>query len=145
MDYLLATPQDIGRIESLLCACGIAREDRPFAPPGFHALADALGTLAGSVGIEVFGPIGLLQSLAIAPAFRGHGFGRQLVEFAEQTAQARGVISLYLLTTSAADFFARLGYTPIPRSTAPQALLATLETGAIGSGGGYMVKSWPTR
>lgn len=83
------------------------------------------GRLVGVVGIEVYGAVGLLRSLAVAEAHRSAGHGRALVAHAETWASEQGVKTLYLLTTTAAAFFARLGYEAIPRSEAPAAIAAT--------------------
>ena len=70
----------------------------------------------GIVGLERFGSVALLRSLAVAAELRGTGVGKALVAAAEEYAQTKNVQTLYLLTTTAADFFARLGYAPLPRS-----------------------------
>lgn len=81
--------------------------------------------LLGVVGIEVYGPVGLLRSLTVADAFRRTGLGRDLVSHAETWATGRGVRTLYLLTITAEKFFSRLGYEVVPRSSAPPAIAAT--------------------
>lgn len=83
------------------------------------------GRLVGVVGIEVHGEFGLLRSLAVTPARRNAGLGLDLVSNAETWAAERGIKTLFLLTTTAAEFFARLGYEAIPRSEAPAAIAAT--------------------
>lgn len=50
-----------------------------------------------------------------------------LVSNAETKAAEQGVESLYLLTTTAAQFFARLGYEAVPRSEAPAVIAATAQ------------------
>ncbi len=47
---------------------------------------------------------------------------QKLVAKAEAWASEEGVNSLYLLTTTAARFFARLGYEVVPRSQAPSSI-----------------------
>lgn len=59
------------------------------------------------------------------------GGGSHLVAQAEQYAQQRGVRRIYLLTASAADFFARLGYKRIGRDGAPGAIRMTSEFAAL--------------
>ena len=81
--------------------------------------------LIGVVGVEVYGAVGLLRSLAVEEAYRRSGLGRALVERAESWATRHGVEALYLLTTTAANFFARRGYQAIPRSEAPAAIAGT--------------------
>jgi amino-acid N-acetyltransferase len=50
-----------------------------------------------------------------------------LVSDAEAWATERGIKTLYLLTTTAAQFFSRLGYEAIPRSEAAAAIAATAQ------------------
>jgi len=83
------------------------------------------GRLVGIAGIEVHGSVGLLRSVAVTPARRNDGLGLSLVSNAEAWAAGHGLESLYLLTTTAAGFFARLGYEVTPRSEAPAAIAAT--------------------
>ena len=85
------------------------------------------GRLVGVVGIEVYGAVGMLRSLAVASARRNTRLGVSLVSNAEALAAERGVKTLYLLTSTAAEFFARLGYEAIPRSEAPAAIAATAQ------------------
>jgi len=49
------------------------------------------GRLVGVVGIEVYGSVGLLRSLAVAPAHRNSGLGGSLVSNAEAWAARQGV------------------------------------------------------
>jgi len=81
--------------------------------------------LIGVVGVEVHGVAGLLRSLTVAETHRNSGYGQALASHAEAWASQQGVKTLYLLTTAAAGFFARLGYEAIPRSEAPAAIAAT--------------------
>lgn len=85
------------------------------------------GTLVGVIGLQVLGAVGLLRSLAVSPGRRGAGFGTTLVSDAEALAARVGIGTLYLLTTTAAPFFARLGYETIPRSGAPAAIAGTTQ------------------
>ena len=81
--------------------------------------------LAGLIGLEVYGSVALLRSLAVSPSLRNHGLGKSLVEFAEAYAVSHGVESLYLLTTTAETFFSKLGYASISRKDAPPAIRGT--------------------
>ncbi len=85
------------------------------------------GRLVGVVGVELYGSVGMLRSLVVARAHRNTGLGMTLVSNAETKAAEQGVESLYLLTTTAAQFFARLGYEAVPRSEAPAAIAATAQ------------------
>ena len=85
------------------------------------------GRLVGVVGVEIYGSVGMLRSLAVEPAHRNAGLGAALVSIAETWAAEQGVETLYLLTTTAAKFFARRGYEAVPRSEAPAAIAATAQ------------------
>ncbi len=81
----------------------------------------------GVVGLECFGTVGLLRSLAVPPASRGQGLGKALVAAVEHAAGQSGVRRLFLLTTTAQAFFAALGYVPTDRDQIPEAIRATAE------------------
>lgn len=109
----------------LLEECGLPVADvSSVSPVQFFGVRSG-GALAAVVGIELYPPVGLLRSLAVTPSFRGRGFARALVRFAESSAVSQGVETLFLLTTTAERFFLALGYKPASRSTAPVAIQAT--------------------
>jgi amino-acid N-acetyltransferase len=97
--------------------------------------------LDGLVGLELYGEVALLRSLAVALGRRGSGLGSRLVEHAERHARDQGIKSLYLLTATAEAFFLRHGYTPIPREKAPVAIQSTKEfSGICPLSSAFMVK-----
>ena len=95
----------------------------------------------GVIGLEPYGSVALLRSLAVSTEVRGTGIGKTLVAAAEDYAQTQGVQVLYLLTTTAATFFARLGYAVAERDIAPESIKATKEfSGLCPSSATFMVK-----
>lgn len=54
-------------------------------------------------------------------------YGTALCDRLEDRASADGVETLYLLTTTAAEFFADRGYVAVERSGAPDAIRGTTE------------------
>lgn len=82
---------------------------------------------AGLVGLELHGGDALLRSLAVAPSAQRTGLGAALLAHGERQASARGVRSLYLLTTTAATFFEKHGYRAIAREACPQSIRASAE------------------
>lgn len=97
--------------------------------------------LAGLVGLELYGSVGLLRSLAVRAGLRGQGMGKRLVGAAEEVAVGQGVRDLYLLTTTAADFFAAGGYSRSDRAEAPEAIKGTKEFAALcPASAAFMVK-----
>jgi amino-acid N-acetyltransferase len=85
----------------------------------------------GVVGLELHGEDALLRSLVVDPQARGRGCATALVARAERHAREQGARRLYLLTTIAADFFARLGYKRVERDSAPGSIRATSEFASL--------------
>jgi amino-acid N-acetyltransferase len=85
----------------------------------------------GVVGLEIYGSVALLRSLAVAKSARGRGCGRTLVDAAERYAKTRGTKEIFLLTTTAKSLFESLGYEVAPRDSAPDAIKATSEFSSV--------------
>lgn len=83
--------------------------------------------LIGTVGIEPFGSVALLRSLAVVSSQRDSGLGAALLAQAEQYASKQSVSYLFLLTTTAASYFEQHGYSRISRDDAPSAIQSTTE------------------
>ena len=127
---LPAMPDETEAIRALLNRAELPSED--FVQHLDHFLtAKQNGTLAGAVGLEVYGESGLLRSLVVDETYRGQGLGIKLCEQIFAYAQEKRVKELYLLTTTAADFFPKLGFSVIDRDRAPQAIQATKEFASI--------------
>ncbi|MDH4190048.1 MAG: arsenic resistance N-acetyltransferase ArsN2 [Betaproteobacteria bacterium] len=101
-------------------------------------------TPKGVVGLEIYGTVALLRSLAVATDSRGIGCAKALVAEAERYARSRGVTELYLLTTTAERFFERLGYRHSVRENAPLAIRETKEfSGLCPASSAFMTKRLP--
>jgi amino-acid N-acetyltransferase len=85
------------------------------------------GRVVGVAGLEVHGEDGLLRSVAVDPDYRGLGLAASLVEAAMQRAKRLELRSVYLLTTTARDYFARRGFADCPREEAPAAIRESWE------------------
>jgi N-acetylglutamate synthase-like GNAT family acetyltransferase len=79
----------------------------------------------GFGGLEPYRDVALLRSVVTLPPLRRRGIGRAIVEVLETEAMARNARAVYLLTSDAAPFFARLGYAPCGRDDVPPAIRAT--------------------
>ena len=108
--------------ESSLPVAGVARHF-----DSFLVARAGDGSLVGCVGLEVYDDVGLLRSLAVANGARGSGLGARLVERLFDLARSKGVESLYLLTTTAEDYFLRLGFERLLREAADPKLAASEE------------------
>ncbi len=124
MNIQTATASDRFDICKLLRASGLPTEDVDAQRlHDFQVLREG-GRLVAVVGIERCGSVGLLRSLAVVDSLRGGGVGGALLQAAQRRARAEGYAALYLLTTSAADYFARFGYVPVERDEAPPEIRA---------------------
>ena len=73
----------------------------------------------------------LLRSLCVSQEKRNSGVGNELVSFIEEYVRQQGVQNIFLLTTTAADFFKKRGYTIIERSNVPKFIRNTKDYSVI--------------
>jgi N-acetylglutamate synthase-like GNAT family acetyltransferase len=83
--------------------------------------------VVGVAGAEVHGDLALLRSVAVAPVLHGKGLGEALLRTLLDEARRRSIRQVFLLTTTAADYFARFGFRKLSREHAPRALQASAE------------------
>lgn len=111
-----ATEEDLPRVLSLLGRAELPSEGVAEALPHF-VLAVSDGKLAGVVGLELYGGTALLRSAAVEESWRGSGVGKVLVDRALDLARERGVEDVYLLTTTAEDYFPKFGFVCVARDS----------------------------
>jgi amino-acid N-acetyltransferase len=121
-----ATSADLPRIERLLAANDLPLAGVREALPTF-LVADAGTELVGVAGLEVCCDNALLRSVAVDQHYRSKGVGRALVNRLIGNAEARGLRALYLLTTTADQYFPSFGFRAIERSEVPDDVRATEE------------------
>ena len=119
-----ATDDDLPSIRRLLDANGLPSEDVDEHVPTFFVMEEG-GRLTGVGGLEVLGRVGLVRSIAVDAACRGHGVGRSLYGAIESTARDLGLGALYLLTETAEAYFLALGYAGMDRSDVPPEIAGT--------------------
>jgi amino-acid N-acetyltransferase len=85
------------------------------------------GRVVGSAALEVYADGALLRSVAVDPGSQGSGLGHRLIEAATAAAVELGVPALYLLTTTAEQFFPRFGFSQIARDEVPATVQESLE------------------
>jgi arsenate reductase len=122
-----ATPRDLNDITSLLKRSNLPVEGLEDQFGDNYAVAESASRIVGSAGIEIYGDDGLLRSLAVDESMRSEGVGDALFRFVVRDVSRRGLKSLYLLTTTAAGYFERRGFTQIDRDQAPPAIKASRE------------------
>ena len=118
MRFRNATADDLAEVEALLTASklpvdGVAEHLVEFI------VAEDEGSLAGVIGLERYGSTALLRSAAVVANARGVGIGSRLVNAVMEKARASGISELYLLTTTAEDYFPKFGFEHATRDDVP--------------------------
>lgn len=121
-----AAPGDLAAVIGLLERAGLPVVGVAEAFGAF-VVAEAEGAVVAAGGLELAGGDALLRSMVVDPAWRGRALGQALTARLLADASARGLDTLWLLTTTAADFFPRFGFRRVARSAAPPAIAATAE------------------
>jgi SAM-dependent methyltransferase/N-acetylglutamate synthase-like GNAT family acetyltransferase len=126
-----ARASDLDAVRALLAGADLPTEGvaDQFGPS--YAVAEEHGRVIAAVGIERHGAYGLLRSAVVAPSHRGKGVGEALVHERLDWSLRQSLAAVYLLTTSAADYFPRFGFQPIARDAVPAAIQATGEFSSL--------------
>ncbi len=85
------------------------------------------GRIVGPAALELFVDAALLRLVAVDVALRGQGVGHQLTEAALHLSRQQSMREVYLLTETAADFFACFGFHPILRPNVAPAVQQSVE------------------
>jgi SAM-dependent methyltransferase/N-acetylglutamate synthase-like GNAT family acetyltransferase len=117
-----ATSADLAAVEALVAASDLPVDGIADQFGGNYAIVRNGGSLEGVAGIEVYGEWGLLRSVGVSPESRGRGVGEALVRDRIGWARGRGLRGMVLLTTTAPDFFTRIGFKRIERDAVPEVL-----------------------
>jgi amino-acid N-acetyltransferase len=123
---LRAAPDDLPSVLDLLRRSGLPTEgvSEHF---GTAVVARAGGRVVGSAVVELYDDGALLRSVAVDEHLRGTGVGHALTLGALALAARRGAPAAYLLTTTAAGFFSRLGFRRVAREEVPEGVRAAPE------------------
>jgi amino-acid N-acetyltransferase len=118
-------------IRRLLTDAALPLEGIEVAFPRGYVVAHAAADLVGSAGIEIYDQDALLRSLAVAARDRKAGLGARLVANRIDAARADGLASIFAITTTAADFFAHLGFERVGRDVVPGSVRSSAEFSSI--------------
>ena len=123
-----ARQRDYGDVVALLEAAALPTEDLdPSSMAHFLVARDASARVISTIGYERYGRAALLRSLAVARENRNRNLGTQMVAALEAQCRSLAVTELFLLTTTARNFFLGQGYETISREAVPMPLRATAE------------------
>lgn len=130
-DFRIALPDDLDDARTLLKDAGLPFEDLTAESMQDFIVLRREGALLAVGGLECHGDDGLLRSVVVSDTLRGSGLGRQITAAVEHRARGKGIRALYLLTTTAADFFPRLGYARFDRAAVPAGIAQSTEFATI--------------
>lgn len=122
-----AAEADRPALEALLEASGLPLAGLADAFPHGTVLAWRGGELVGAAALERWGEHGLLRSVAVAEAVRGHHVAEALVADRLAAAKAWGLRDVHLLTTSAQRYFGRFGFVARARAELPPELAGSTQ------------------
>ncbi len=124
MNIRRATAEDLNRATSVLDAAGLPPlgSDLPLANI-LVALEDS--AVVGVIALEVRGLVGLVRSAAVAPDHQS--VGSSLLQSLLARAHELSLRELFLLTEDAEGFFAKAGFSSIPRDAVPPEIRSTRE------------------
>lgn len=115
---------ELGSVEELLSVNDLPTEDLQAVE--LFVASDGSERI-GVGGLERRGSNALLRSVAVKEAVRGQGYGTTLTRQLLQHARDSGIETVYLLTTTAADFFITLGFQETERERVPAPIRTTRE------------------
>ncbi len=117
---------DFEQVMGLLGAADLPAAGVPASLADFFVAEDR-SQIVGAIGIERYGQDALLRSAVVAPVARGTGVGAALVRRLLGHARECGVVELYLLTTTAEQYFPRFGFVQIARAEVPDGVRGSVE------------------
>lgn len=122
-----ARPHDLAGAIELLGRCELPVEDVAERFGHYFVVREDDGRVVGLAGLEVHGEDGLLRSVAVDPDYRRLGLASSLVAAALERGRRLELRGIYLLTTTARDYFSRHGFADSPRDAAPAAIRESWE------------------
>jgi amino-acid N-acetyltransferase len=124
IDLRPATQEDWPKIKVLLAHLKLPTDDIAEGLKGFFVAYQG-NLLVGTVGVEQFGELGMLRSLAVNREFRSQNLGTSLYQKAEAYARHQGIKQLYLITIAAQHYFGAKGYQALGRDQVPLPIQST--------------------
>jgi arsenate reductase (glutaredoxin) len=97
----------------------------------FFSYRSLSGALLGFGGFELHGEDAFLRSIVVMPEGRGKKTGRNLVPLLNYRAFRKEARTAWLLTTTAPDFFKKIGFKRRPREGAPPSILNTRQASSL--------------
>lgn len=130
INLIKAETRDLMVIEELLKRNNLPYQDIKLINVDLF-LAYENSLFIGIIGLEKFGEVGLLRSMAVKQEYRNKGYGTEICKTLMEYAKSEQISELYLLTCTAKEFFERNGFKVIERSTVPDKIKNTTEFSSL--------------
>jgi amino-acid N-acetyltransferase len=125
-----ATENDLPQIKALLEASELPASDiDPDRQLFLVALYNQI--VVGTIALEIYGNSALLRSFAVDAHFRSQQIGARLYREAVAQSKQKGIVRIFLLTTTADRYFDRLNWQRIGRDEVPEAIGTTTEFASL--------------
>jgi C_GCAxxG_C_C family probable redox protein len=126
MSISIISNANMADVIHLLSACNLPTDDVGADNQTFFGVWD--GTkLIGCIGLEQYGRVGLLRSMAVDEVFRGQQLATKLYNHLIEYCFGQGLSHLYLLTQTASGFFEKHEWQVIGREQVPEEVKSSAE------------------
>lgn len=121
---------DYPGIKSLLKLYDLPVSDLDFAPLIIFGVKRN-NMLIGIGALETYGANAIVRSVAVDKKYQNQGLGKEIVQHLEKEAKLIGIKNLYLLTTTAENFFKLQYYSETNRNDCPAEIRLSKEFAEI--------------
>ena len=121
----------LAQVKSILTACELPVDDLGEECDVTFIACGPQSRPVAVAGLEKHAHFGLLRSVAVSSSARGKAYGQRLLAEIENMARGSQLQALYLLTTTAPEFFRRLGYQEVARNIVPEPIRQTSEFASL--------------
>src|SRR5687768_11326845 len=121
-----ALPGDFAAITKLLQEVDLPTSDLSSDLSHFFVVEDN-GTVIASAGLEIYDHFGLLRSVAVNNSHRNQSLGTMLVDKLLAYAVDQKLSAIYLITTTAEEYFAKKGFQTVNRKNVPLTVTSSSE------------------
>lgn len=87
--------------------------------------------LIATIGLEKYVKVGLLRSLAVKETFRNQQIADKMIKELLKVCKSENIKMIYLLTTTAENYFLKKGFLPVEREAVPAVIRQTREFRSI--------------
>jgi amino-acid N-acetyltransferase len=113
--------EDLPGVYRLLTECDLPSSDLISSQVRIWVLRKGQDII-GTIGLELYGDHGFLRSFAVTQPYRKLGMGGRLIDTLIEFSRSQGVHTLHLLTTSAENYFEKIGFKKWDRTEAPETI-----------------------